>query len=225
MRIKAAADDPLERIAVRANLVPLPAAYVLYGMTAGRVVGTAQRLGIFGQLLDGPGTAGRLAEQLSLQVAGTRILCENLAGLGILEQDGHTFSLHKRSRKWLDPASSTYIGTWVDGVPRNRGASPQGMIVYTEGGHMSVQIAPDRPRTKAGADPTPEEAQAALKDYIAYFGTYTIDDATGVVTHRRQASIQPGDTEPFQRAPEFKGDRLILRPPGTKQEIVWERIK
>jgi hypothetical protein len=118
-----------------------------------------------------------------------------------------------------------YVGTWVDGVPRNRGASPTGMIVYTEGGHMSVQIAPDRPRTKAGAEPTPEEAKAALTDYIAYFGTYTIDERTGVVTHRRIASIQPGDTRPFERAPEFKGDRLILRPPGSKQEIVWERIK
>jgi hypothetical protein len=118
-----------------------------------------------------------------------------------------------------------YIGTWVDGAPRNRGANPQGMIVYTAGGHMSVQIAPDRPRTKAGAEATPEEAQAALKDYIAYFGTYSIDDKTGVVTHHRLASIQPGDTAPFQRAPEFKGDRLILRPPGSKQEIVWERIK
>jgi len=118
-----------------------------------------------------------------------------------------------------------YVGTWVDGVPRTRGANPQGMIVYTEGGHMSVQIAPDRPRTKAGAEPTPEEAQAALKDYIAYFGTYTIDEATGVVTHHRKASIQPGDTAPFQRAPEYKGDQLILRPPGSKQEIVWERIK
>ena len=32
-------------------------------------------------------------------------------------------------------------------------------------------------------------------------------------------------TAPFQHAPEFKGDRLILRPPGSKQEIVWERIK
>ena len=83
-------------------------------MTAGRVVGTAQRLGIFAQLLEGPATAGRLAERLSLQVAGTRIVCENLAGLGILEQDGHTFSLAKSSRKWLDPASDTYLGTWVE---------------------------------------------------------------------------------------------------------------
>ena len=30
------------------NLVPLPGAYAMYGMTAGRVVGVAQRLGMFG---------------------------------------------------------------------------------------------------------------------------------------------------------------------------------
>jgi hypothetical protein len=117
-----------------------------------------------------------------------------------------------------------YIGTWIDGMPRNRGANPTGMIVYTAGGHMSVQIAPDRPRTRAGAEVTPDEAKAALTGYIAYFGTYTIDER-GVVTHHRQASIQPGDTAPLVRAPEFKGDRLILRPLNTKQEIAWERIK
>ena len=32
----------------------------------------------------------------------------------MLEQDGHTFSLAKRARKWLDPASDTYIGTWLE---------------------------------------------------------------------------------------------------------------
>jgi hypothetical protein len=82
-------------------------------MVAGRVVGVAQRLGVFQELLKGPVTAGRLAEQLELKVAGTRLLCENLAGLDILEQDGHTFSLSRRARKWLDPASDSYIGTWL----------------------------------------------------------------------------------------------------------------
>jgi ubiquinone/menaquinone biosynthesis C-methylase UbiE len=113
MRLKPAADDLLERVALGLNLAPLPGAYAMYGMVAGRIVGVAQRLGLFGQLLSAPATAGRLAEQLELQVAGTRLLCENLAGLGILEQDGHTFSLPKRSRKWLDPGSDTYVGTWL----------------------------------------------------------------------------------------------------------------
>jgi Dimerisation domain len=114
MRIKPAADDPLERIAIAMNLVPFPAAYAMYGMTAGRVIGVAQRLGVFRALLDTPATAGRVAEELELQVPGTRLLCENLASLGVLEQDGHTFSLAKSSRKWLDPASESYIGTWVE---------------------------------------------------------------------------------------------------------------
>jgi 2-polyprenyl-3-methyl-5-hydroxy-6-metoxy-1,4-benzoquinol methylase len=114
MRIKPAADDPFERVAIGLNLAPLPGAYAMYGMVAGRVVGVAQRLGLFGRLLGGPATAGRLAEELGLQVTGTRLLCENLTGLSILEQDGHTFSMPKRSRKWLDPASGTYVGTWLE---------------------------------------------------------------------------------------------------------------
>jgi hypothetical protein len=114
MRMKPAADDLLERVAISLNLAPMPGAYAMYGMVAGRVVGVAQRLGVFAHLLKGPATAGRVAEELELQVPGTRLLCENLAGLGVLDQDGHTFSLPKRSRKWLDPDSDSYIGTWLE---------------------------------------------------------------------------------------------------------------
>jgi cyclopropane fatty-acyl-phospholipid synthase-like methyltransferase len=114
MRIELAPDDLFERIGVALNLAPLPGAYAMYGMVAGRVVSVAQRLGVYAQLIKGPATAGRIAEELQLQVAGTRLLCENLAGLEVLEQDGHTFSLPARSRKWLDPASPTYIGTWLE---------------------------------------------------------------------------------------------------------------
>src|SRR5207244_9207423 len=118
-----------------------------------------------------------------------------------------------------------YIGTFDNGVPVDRGANPTGMIVYTAGGNMSVQIAPDRPRTRVGAEATPDEAKAALKGYIAYFGTYAIDERTGAVTHHRKSSIQPGDVAAVVRVPEFNGDRMILRPPDTKREIVWERVQ
>jgi cyclopropane fatty-acyl-phospholipid synthase-like methyltransferase len=114
MRMKPGADDLLERIALAMNLVPLPAGYALYGMTAGRVIGAAQRLGLFSRLLAGPASAPAMAGELGLQRAGTRLLCENLAGLGVLEQDGETFSLAAAARKWLDPGSETYIGTWIE---------------------------------------------------------------------------------------------------------------
>ena len=90
---------------------------------------------------------------------------------------------------------------------------------------MAAQIAPDRVNPMASATPTAEEAKAALADYVSYFGTWSLDERAGTVTHHRQASVQPGPLTDYVRTYEFKGDRLILRPVGTTQEVVWERIK
>jgi hypothetical protein len=86
-------------------------------------------------------------------------------------------------------------------------------------------IAPDVKRTRAGAVMTPQEAFTAVKDYIAYFGTYTVDEAAGTVTHHRQDSLQPGDNGDLVRRYELNGDRLILRAPNSTLEVTWERIK
>ncbi len=118
-----------------------------------------------------------------------------------------------------------YVGTTIDGQNKPRGANPKGMIYYGPYGEMSVQIAPDIDRPRAGKEMTPDEAKIAVTDYIAYFGTYTIDDKAGTVIHHRQSSVQPGDKGDFVRKYRFEGDRLILNPPNSKQEITWERIK
>jgi Lipocalin-like domain len=119
-----------------------------------------------------------------------------------------------------------YVGSASDGKPTpGRGANPKGIIYYDPSGAMVVQVAPDKERGKAGAAPTPDEAQVALAGYIAYFGTYTVDERAATVTHHRHASVQPGDNADLVRGYEFSGDRLILRPPGTTYEVVWERIK
>ncbi len=99
------------------------------------------------------------------------------------------------------------------------------MIYYDRSGAMAAQIAPDRHVPMAGAEPTAEEARAALAGYIAYFGTYTIDEEARTVTHHRQGSVQPGDLSDYVRTYEFVGDRLILRPVGSRQEVIWERFK
>jgi hypothetical protein len=118
-----------------------------------------------------------------------------------------------------------YVGTRIDGANWNRGANPKGMIYYGPHGEMSVQVAPDVKRTRAGAVMTPEEAKTAVTDYIAYFGTYSIDAKAGTVTHHRADSIQPGDSGDLVRRYEFIGDRLVLRPPNSTMEVSWERIK
>jgi hypothetical protein len=127
-----------------------------------------------------------------------------------------------------------FIGTWqlisitsVGQKDSNRGSHPTGLIYYDSTGHMAVQIMPDRLRPKyAGTDPTPEEAKAAITGYTAYFGTYTINEEARTVTHHRMANINPGGLGDFVRRYEFApGDRLILRPIESINELTWERIK
>ena len=118
-----------------------------------------------------------------------------------------------------------YVGTRINGGTWDRGANPKGMIYYGPRGEMAVQIAPDVRRTRAGAVMTPQEAFTAVKDYIAYFGTYSVDDAAGIVTHHRQDSLQPGDNGDLVRRYELNGDRLVLRALNSTLEVTWERIK
>ena len=118
-----------------------------------------------------------------------------------------------------------YVGTRINGDNWDRGANPKGMIYYGPHGEMAVQIAPDVKRTRAEAVMSPQEAFTAVKDYIAYFGTYMVDEAAGTVTHYRQDSLQPGDNGDLVRRYELNGDRLTLRAPNSTLEVTWERIK
>ena len=118
-----------------------------------------------------------------------------------------------------------YIGTRINGANWDRGANPKGMIYYGPHGEMAVQIAPDVARKRAGKVMTAEEAKIALTGYIAYFGTYSIDEQAGTVTHHRQDSIQPGDAGDLVRRYEITGDRLVLRALNSTLEVAWERIK
>ena len=104
-------------------------------------------------------------------------------------------------------------------------ANPKGMIHYGPHGEMAVQIAPDVERKRAGEVIIPDEAFVALKDYIAYFGTYTIDEQAGSVTHHRHDNLQPGKSGDLVRRYELTGDRLVLRAPNSTLEVTWERIK
>ena len=134
------------------------------------------------------------------------------------------------------PDARKFIGSWrlvettSDGKIRpERGEKPLGIITYHESGWMSAQIQPDRPPIgMVGATPTGEEAKAALYGYTAYFGSFTVDEQARIVTHHRIASVTPGweKNSDIRRAYVFDGpDRVILRPVGNKNELIWERLK
>ena len=108
-----------------------------------------------------------------------------------------------------------------------RGGKPTGFIFYTASGEMGAMIQPERaPISMAGKQPSGPEAQAALKGFTAYFGTYTIDEKTKIVAHHRKASVQPGYEETVYRRYRFETpDRVVLGNPKGKSALTWERVK
>ncbi len=111
------------------------------------------------------------------------------------------------------------------------GEDRAGYITYSDRGYMGVSSR-DGGRTKfAGDEPSPEEAQAAIASYSAYYGPYTVHEAEGFVVHHRVGQIDPGGEVDAKRFYDFVGDRLILTPApatGGKEDatrrIVWERL-
>jgi hypothetical protein len=116
-----------------------------------------------------------------------------------------------------------FVGTWRIVSP-----TQTGLMYYDAAGNMAAQVMPTRARQKfAGAQPTPDEAKDALTGYLAYFGTYTVDDGARTVTHHRKGNINPGQiNDDVVRAYVFESDdRLVLTPAGSTNQIIWERMK
>jgi len=154
-----------------------------------------------------------------------------LVGLAII---GVVASLSGQTRAPGAGDAKRFVGTWrlvetrTDGKPDPvRGLNPTGLIYYDATGHMAAQIMPAGVRRAfAGIAPTPDEAQAALRGYTAYFGTYTVDERARTVTHHRQGNINPGALKEVVRRYEFlPGDRVSLRPMENQNQLIWERVK
>jgi hypothetical protein len=108
-----------------------------------------------------------------------------------------------------------YLGSTIDGQPRTDRTDPRGIIIYDPSGHMAVQIMPGRE----------EQATAPASTFICYFGRWSIDERARTVTHHREADLRVDGEIDAVREYEFSGDRLILRPVGKDQQIMWERIR
>ena len=116
-----------------------------------------------------------------------------------------------------------FVGTW-----RLISDTTTGIMIYDGLGNMAAQVMPNRARRKyAAPEPTPEEAKDAITGYLAYFGTYAVDEQARTITHHRKGSINPGQVgDAVVRAYVFESnDRLILTPAGSTNKIVWERAR
>jgi hypothetical protein len=116
-----------------------------------------------------------------------------------------------------------FFGTW-----RLVSDTTTGIMIYDSLGNMAAQVMPNRARRKyAAAEPTPDEAKDAITGYLAYFGTYSVDEQARTITHHRKGSINPGQVgDAVVRTYVFESnDRLILTPAGSTNKIVWERAR
>lgn len=124
------------------------------------------------------------------------------------------------------PLSASMVGTWellsredrtASGAPRSEpslGSDPVSLLFFDASGHFAAQFM-KRDRSVV-AEPEARGAAAnnsrARGGYDAYFGTYTVDDATGTVTTRLSAALsQENVGQSFSRTMEVNGDLLVIR--------------
>jgi hypothetical protein len=116
------------------------------------------------------------------------------------------------------------------------GPNPQGFLIYTTDGFVSAQLMkPGRPAFHS-ADwhhGTPQEYEASGSGYIAYCGTYEVDEEKATVTHVPSVSLLPNLIHGRQcRSIELQGDRLVLRAAGAPvagglnviSRLEWKKI-
>jgi hypothetical protein len=135
------------------------------------------------------------------------------------------------------------VGTWTlvsweqtraDGSKNLRfGASPKGINTYDANGNFSLIIMrPDLPKIASG-DPeklTPEEAQALGKGSIAYYGTYTVNEADKTINLNLHATtlVNQVGMEQKRVVTSINANEMKYRNPtsvvgGAQIELVWKR--
>jgi len=141
------------------------------------------------------------------------------------------------------------IGTWklisVETVLPNgeatfvwMGKNPLGLIIYDQTGYMSVQFMRDPRPTISSGDRThrnasPEEIKSAYLGYYAYFGTFEVNEAEGVIIHHVKGSLWPQEVGiDYKRFFKLSGNRIVLSTPPRVREgtltfnrITFERVE
>ena len=86
-------------------------------------------------------------------------------------------------------------GRWSDGrISHPYGEKPGGMLVYDGRGYFSGQImAQGRPPFSTGnlLKGSDAEVRSAFEGYVAYYGTYEINETEGLMVHRVDGSFFP----------------------------------
>lgn len=138
---------------------------------------------------------------------------------------------------------SQLIGTWrlvsyqermEDGSVQNPyGEKPQGIAIFEPGGYLSLQIMKiPRVSYPAGyARASAEQLKTVQEAYLAYYGTWAVDEGHSAIIENIRGSNQPHlNNQITTQRFDFSGKQLSLRTVfenGGDQrsiEFVWEKI-
>jgi hypothetical protein len=160
-----------------------------------------------------------------------------MAMLGLAAWPGAAVSQEKSLKDQL-------VGTWlivsVDNVRDDGskveqfGSSPKGIVIYMADGHFALlNSREDLPKfaSKNRDQGTPEENKAVVQGSIAYFGTYTVDEASKIITANIEGSTYPNfiGTSQKRLITSLTANELKFVNPaasaGGKLQLVWKRAK
>jgi hypothetical protein len=150
-------------------------------------------------------------------------------------------SLQASSVTMRAQADNPFVGTWklisietrgpdgaiAPGPNPVGGVNPTGTVMYDAAGNVSLQIMPSgRPASLNILQPlSPEQAKEALFGYIAYYGTYTLDQRTRTMHIHFDGSLNPSMVGTNgERYYEFNGNRMKFRA-GANTTLSWERVR
>jgi Lipocalin-like domain len=151
-------------------------------------------------------------------------------------------SLYASEAAMAQGAKDEFVGTWSlvsiryvspDGTAiEPLGPNAKGLLLF-DGEHFSTDvIAANLPKFKSNNRMvgTLEEYAAISHGVVAYFGTYTIDDAARIVTlHIERSSFPNWEMTDQKRKFEFVGDELRYTAasstvnPAESAQLIWKR--
>ena len=146
---------------------------------------------------------------------------------------GSALGQQQSSRK----AKEQFVGTWKlvsyeVGASHPMGRDAVGFLIYDADGRMSFQVMRSgRPKFRASGGSrggyeagTAEEVMSAYRGYIAYFGTYEVNEEGRIVTHHMEGSLFPNWVDRDQiEFFELSGDRLTFGLDPIR--YIWKRMK
>jgi Lipocalin-like domain len=171
----------------------------------------------------------------------------HIVGVGLLLAVGHA------NASQPEGVAGQLVGSWslvsrvtttADGTvlaDPGLSATPKGLLIYDRSGHMAAQLSRpgrtvemlgDECREAQKVKGTNDTVQSIL-GYDAYFGTYTVNEKEGIVTHNVESALFPGDVgKHVARRFALAGDTLTIKFNTTTRDgtavtrtLVWTRLK